>query len=472
MRLFFLVITLHFVIGGIGIFLLNRKLEVEAKKRNWLKYIFYLLIFIIVLSSILINKNAFLGVSIVILSVCLIELLTVSKLPRKSESGNQIVIISLAIFSVLTFFFSLFILLPSALIAYTYTIVVIFDGASQISGHAFGRTKILPVLSPYKTLEGLTGGTLSAVITSILLHNFAGFTIPQSFIAGILICTASFLGDMGASAFKRNFNTKDFGILLPGQGGMLDRFDSFIASGALLGFIGILICSSQLQIDRNIAVYLGYSMVFTVILLLGEIIKSIFKVRAEYSRIFAHVMAGLSCLFMINLFTSHWYIFAICCQSALFLLITKKMELFESHHKVKRNTYGSSIFFIGILAAYLIFKMKSEIAVFIIPVAVLTISDPVASLTGLNRRSGFWPNFTGEKRSSKTYKGSLGFFISTFIILLAGLSFFYTFANWHLIILSILLSIITTMTEVISPGGTDNLSIPLVLSVSLIVLTG
>lgn len=472
MRLFFLVITLHFVIGGVGIFLLNKKLQVEAKKRNWLKFVFYLLIYIIVLTSILTNKNAFLAIAIVLLSGSLIELLIVSKLPCKSLKRNQIVLISLAIFSVLTFFFSLFILLPPVLIGYTYTIVIIFDGASQISGHAFGKTKILPILSPYKTWEGLIGGTLSAVITSVILHNFAGLSISQSFIGGILICSASFLGDMAASAFKRSFNTKDFGILLPGQGGILDRFDSFIASGALLGFIVILIYSSHLHIDRNIAVYLGYSMVFTFILFLGELIQSLLIIRSEFSRIFSHVMAGLSCLFMINLFTSHWYIIAICVQSALFLLITKKLNLFNSHHKVERKTYGSSVFFIGILATYFIYTMKSEASLFMIPVAVLTISDPVASLTGLNSKSGFWPSYINGTEYAKTYKGSLGFFISTFILLVAGLSFFYTFSLWQLIIIALGLSSITTITELISPKGTDNLSIPLVLSISLILFAG
>ncbi len=472
MRLFLLVITLHFVIGGIGILLLNKKLNVEAKKENWIKFVFYLLIFIIILTSILINKNAFLGIAILILSGSLIELLTVSKQPDKNLMREKILFISLAIFSILSFFFSLFILLPSVMIGYTYTIVIIFDGASQISGHAFGRTKILPVLSPYKTREGLIGGFISAVVTSVILHNFAGLSIAQSFITGILICSSSFLGDMAASAFKRSFNTKDFGIILPGQGGILDRFDSFIASGAVIGIIGTLGLSSHLQIDRNIAIYLGYTMVFTIILLVGELIQSVYNLRSEYSRIFSHVLAGLACLLMANLFTSQWYVISICIQSALFLLLTKKMELFKSHHKVKRNTNGSSFFFIGILAVYFIFEMKSEIALFLIPVAVLTISDPVASLTGLNRSSGFWPNFTGEKRSSKTYMGSLGFFTSTFILLIAGLLFFYAYSDWQLIIISLLLSLIATITELISPRGTDNLSIPLVLSISLMLFAG
>jgi phosphatidate cytidylyltransferase len=472
MRLFFLIIAIHFVIGGLGIHLLNLKLAAEARKMNWRKYIFYLLIFIIVLASILINKNAFLGISIIILSASLLELLSISRLPCRIPSRNRIVFLSLAIFSVLTLFFSLFIFLPSVIIAYVYTLVIIFDGASQITGHALGKRKILPILSPNKTWEGLIGGTLSTVITAVVLHRFAGFSVSQTFIFGIFVCLVSFLGDLAASAFKRFFNTKDFGVILPGQGGILDRFDSFIASGALVGFAGILIYSSHFQIDWNIAVYLGYSMVFMIILLIGELIQNRYNLKPEYSRMFSHVMAGLACLFMISLFTSQWYIISICIQSALFLYITKRMGLFSSHHKVVRKTNGSSIFFIGILAAYFLSEMKSDIALYIIPVTVLTISDPVASVTGLNRRSGFWPDLSGGQGSSKTYIGSIGFFISAFIIILAGLSFFYAFAKLQLIIIAFSLSVITTITEVVSPEGTDNLSLPLVLSISLIIFTG
>lgn len=472
MSLFYIVITIHFVIGALGILILNLKLPVEARKKNWLKYIFYLLIFIIILASVLINKNLFLGISIIILSGSFIELLTASKEPCRIDLRNRIVFLSLTIFSVLTFFFSLFILFPSVIIAYTYTIVIIFDGASQISGQIFGKRKLLPVLSPDKTWAGLIGGALSAVTTSVLLHKFAGYSVYQSFFFGLVVCSASFLGDMSASAFKRFFSIKDFGIKLPGQGGILDRFDSFIVSGAVLGFIGILNYSSEYRIEWNIAVYLGYSMVFILILLIGELIQNRYNLRPEYSRIFSHIMAGLACLFMISLFTSQWYIISICIQSAVFLYITKKMKLFSSHHNVERKTIGSSIFFIGILAVYLIAEMRDDISLFIIPVAVLTISDPVAAVTGLNRKSGFWPHFPGGTDSSKTYIGSLGFFVSAFIILIIGLSFFFTLTPREIITLSLIISLLTSIIEIISPVGSDNLSIPLVVSVLLLLFAG
>ena len=470
MKLLLIISTVHFIIGGIGIVIINRRLSVEFRKKNWLKYIIYLLLYIIILASILINKNLFLGICIIILSGSIIELLKLGKQPCKYLFRDRIIFLSLTLFTILTVFFSLFILLPSALIAYTYTLVIIFDGASQISGQIAGKRKILPVLSPNKTMEGLFGGILSTVITSMILHNLGGFSILQSFIFGLIICSASFIGDMVASLYKRAFDVKDFDNILPGQGGILDRFDSFLVSGAVIGGLSVITIFSIDHIDKNIAVYFGYSIVFMLILFIGELFHTIFKIKAEFSRIFAHVSAGIVSLFMIKFFTSPWYIIALCIQSTLFLFLTKKKNLFDSHHKVKRNTYGSSIFFIGILTAYILSKITNDVILFILPIIILSISDPVASLVGSNRKSGFWPTLLHRhNNSSKTYVGSIGFFISTFFILLLGLSFYYNVTNWDLIILALVISGFTSITEAISPYGTDNLSVPLVVSVLLII---
>jgi phosphatidate cytidylyltransferase len=470
MSLLFLVITIHFVIGALGILLLNRKLTKEKRKENWLKYTVYLLAFIVILASVLINKNAFLGATILIASLSLFELLKLSKQPGRLNSRNCFVFISIAIFSIVFFFFSVFVLLPSQIIVYTYTIVIIFDGASQISGQIAGKKKILPVLSPNKTLEGLIGGTLSATITSVILHELIGFPISRSLIFGLVICFASFVGDIAASAYKRFFGVKDFGTILPGQGGMLDRFDSFLASGAIVGLISIMTFLQADQIDRNIAAYLGFSMVFILILLSGELIQWILRLKTEYSRVFSHILAGIASLFMISLFTSHWYIIALCIQSAIFMYYSKKVELFGSHHNVERNTNGSAIFFIGLLGAYLISKITGNNSFYILSIAILAISDPVASVIGMNCKSEFWPGLSPGLKLSKTYFGSLGFFISTFIILFAGLFFFSALITRERIAFSLTISFLVTLAEAISPNGTDNLSIPLVASLALALL--
>jgi phosphatidate cytidylyltransferase len=465
--LFILVISIHFILGGAGIYLINKKLPPERSRSNLIKYLFYLLIFSLVIASVLVNKYLFTGLSIIILSCSLFEIMKIGKQPCKSGSGNAILFFSVVLFTILAVAFLIFTLLPSSVIIYTYAIVIIFDGASQISGQIAGRNKLFPALSPAKTWEGLAGGTLSAVITSVILHGMVDLSIFKSMAYGLLICLASFSGDIGASAFKRAFSAKDFGRILPGQGGMLDRFDSFIPAGALAAIINL---PSFLVLSSNYSdtiAYIGCSVVLVFVLLAGEAIQYLLRIRAEYSRIFSHVIAGMVSLLFINIFSSGWYVISLCIQSALFLYVSEKMGIFGSHHNVERRTYGSSFFFAGILIAFIISELSADRSVYFMAIAILSISDPLASVTGMNIDSPQWPSFPAGSGRAKTYIGSAAFFATTFIIITAGLCFFHSFTNSNAILLSAAISVLITLAEAFSPLGSDNISIPLVASLSL-----
>ena len=102
------------------------------------------------------------------------------------------------------------------------------DTCAYCAGMLFGKHKMTPVLSPKKTIEGGIGGLAGAVILGLL---YALFTTHQ-ITAYMLICLVgagvSMIGDLSASAIKRQTGIKDFGTLIPGHGGILDRFDSVI----------------------------------------------------------------------------------------------------------------------------------------------------------------------------------------------------------------------------------------------------
>jgi phosphatidate cytidylyltransferase len=466
MSLLILVVAIHFLIGGICTLAVNRKLSREAGKQNWLKFVFYLLIYAIVLFSVLVNRNVFMGVSMLIFSGSILELMKLGKQASASASRFHITFLSLSLFSFVASLFSVFIFLQSGFILYVYTIVIIFDGASQISGQLAGKRKILPRLSPNKTLEGLIGGMLSAMITSLILHKLGNLTILQSLLTGLIICFASFIGDIAASGYKRAFNAKDFGNILPGQGGVLDRFDSFLVTGALIGGLSLFsVFPLDLQ-NMNMVAYLAYSIIFMIILLMGEILHVVIKLKAEYSRMFSHIFTGIASLFFVKFFSDQWYVIALCIQSSLFIYITKKFELLSSHHNVERITNGSSLFFIGILFAYLISLYKNDSSIYLIAVSILSLSDPAASLLGLNRKKGFLPKVSASA-SAKTYMGSIGFFSIAFIILIVGLSHFYRLAPILLISYSTLIALLATTMEAISSKGTDNLTVPIAVSLLL-----
>lgn len=101
------------------------------------------------------------------------------------------------------------------------------DVAQFIWGKLFGARKIIPKVSPKKTLEGFLGGLVSTAAAAAIAGPFlTPLSVPFAALAGVIIAIAGFLGDVTISAFKRDLGVKDSGGLIPGHGGILDRVDS------------------------------------------------------------------------------------------------------------------------------------------------------------------------------------------------------------------------------------------------------
>jgi CDP-diglyceride synthetase len=102
------------------------------------------------------------------------------------------------------------------------------DVAAYAVGSAFGRRKLLPHVSPGKTVEGTLAGIAASILTAVLLVNLFDFSRWIGVAAGALVGVFAVLGDLVESAIKRVAAAKDSGALLPGHGGILDRVDSLI----------------------------------------------------------------------------------------------------------------------------------------------------------------------------------------------------------------------------------------------------
>ncbi len=116
-------------------------------------------------------------------------------------------------------------------ILYALLIVWMTDTGAYLSGRTFGRRKLWPQISPNKTVEGFVGGILSSVLLAVIFSVFGLIENPSIILLIIytmILSVAGQLGDLVESALKRHFDVKDSGSLLPGHGGVLDRFDSFI----------------------------------------------------------------------------------------------------------------------------------------------------------------------------------------------------------------------------------------------------
>jgi phosphatidate cytidylyltransferase len=102
------------------------------------------------------------------------------------------------------------------------------DTAANLIGGRFGTRKPWPTISPNKTYEGAAGGLLACLVVTLLVGAALGFPMPHMVALGLLQGVLGQLGDFCESLLKRDVGVKDFGTVLPGHGGVLDRIDSLL----------------------------------------------------------------------------------------------------------------------------------------------------------------------------------------------------------------------------------------------------
>lgn len=115
------------------------------------------------------------------------------------------------------------------------------DTMAYFVGIALGRHKLAPKISPHKSVEGLLGGVAGAAVVGLLLGPTIGVLRWQGALLGVAIALVATLGDLTESSLKRAAGVKDSGRLLPGHGGVLDRFDSSLFVLPFVYYIATLI---------------------------------------------------------------------------------------------------------------------------------------------------------------------------------------------------------------------------------------
>lgn len=122
------------------------------------------------------------------------------------------------------------------------------DTCAYVTGMLFGKHKAFPVLSPKKSWEGCIGGVVGAgLIGAVYAWLVVEKAIPDQKVTLIMVficmvgAVMSQIGDLAASAIKRNHEIKDYGKLIPGHGGIMDRFDSVIVTAPMIFFLAVLL---------------------------------------------------------------------------------------------------------------------------------------------------------------------------------------------------------------------------------------
>jgi len=124
-------------------------------------------------------------------------------------------------------------------IIFALLIVWVTDSGAYFTGRKFGKNKLWPEISPNKTIEGFLGGIILAVIGAIIMQFIEPFDVSWLVLI-LVVIVSSIMGQMGdlvESAIKRHYDVKDSGNILPGHGGILDRFDSLLFVLPLLNLL-------------------------------------------------------------------------------------------------------------------------------------------------------------------------------------------------------------------------------------------
>lgn len=133
-----------------------------------------------------------------------------------------------------------------AILMFGLFVVWATDIGAYLVGRQFGKNKLAPAISPNKTLEGSLGGIVSGVVIALLYLLFFdvkaifGYNLVVMLCLTVVLSIVGQLGDLVESAYKRHYGVKDSGKILPGHGGILDRFDSMLFVFPIMHLLGII----------------------------------------------------------------------------------------------------------------------------------------------------------------------------------------------------------------------------------------
>ena len=233
MHLVIYTIIFFIVVGGVGMYLGNRKVDRSIAMQRWLKYVVYILITSFVVLSIWFRF--FLPVVSLIILFGYFELARTIRLTKKCW-------LALIVYSIIVVGLILYALkIKKEFQFYIYLQVLAFDAFSQVTGQLFGKKAIAPRISPTKTIEGFLGGIFFCVLASLLTRDWMNMPLFTAIVFALLTAITGFAGDMLASFYKRIAGIKDYSKFLPGQGGFLDRFDSFMMAAFWYSILYLLV---------------------------------------------------------------------------------------------------------------------------------------------------------------------------------------------------------------------------------------
>lgn len=199
-----------------------------------------------IVAGALVSPNVFQNLWLKLFVTLALLLISVSVMTKNKFSFAQSAYLFLSVFYISIPFYLLVRMRIDSLELVLFVQIVMWatDSGAYFVGRKFGKNKLAPNISPNKTKEGSAGAVLFALITALLFQLIVGEPLFTSWLAltGVTLLISVFgqIGDLAESAIKRFYGIKDSGNILPGHGGLLDRFDSLIFVLPLLYIFGLI----------------------------------------------------------------------------------------------------------------------------------------------------------------------------------------------------------------------------------------
>lgn len=213
-----------------------------------------------------------------------------------------------------------------------------------------------------------------------------------------------------------------------------------------------------------------YMVAISLLLVFNELVYRRLGIKGEITRKFAHFTATLSTITFPYLFDDHWYVLFMAVAFFILLFVSRHRTYLKSIHDIQRISIGSYLLPVSIYLTFLVSHHLENMFLFILPILVLAICDPVAGILGINLQQYNHKIILFGRELQKTWLGSLSFFVSCFIISLIALYFNQEQINLRIFLIAFTVAFVSTFAEMLSWKGSDNLLIPMSVLLVLVIL--
>jgi phytol kinase len=219
---------------------------------------------------------------------------------------------------------------------------------------------------------------------------------------------------------------------------------------------------------NQLTLALIYLIAISLLLIFNELVYRRLGLKGEITRKFAHFTATLSTVTFPYIFSNHWYVMVLAVIFFLLLFISRNGTQLKSIHDIDRKSIGSYLLPLSIYVTFLISNVTNNKFMYILPILILAICDPMAGILGINLKKNNHKIKIFGIHTGKTVLGSGSFLLSGFIISIIALYFNRMVFDLKTFWLALLVAVVSTLAELVSWRGSDNLFIPL--SVLLILI--